>query len=82
MSPPEREPEVPGSPVATLVCADYIAATLACSPRHVRRLSDSGRMPAPLKVGALVRWRREDIDQWIADDCPRCGRGDQQRRQQ
>lgn len=48
-----------------------VAAMLGCSVRHVRRLADSGRMPAPVRLGALIRWRRADVEQWIAGGCPR-----------
>lgn len=47
-----------------------MATQLNCSPRSVYRLSDAGRMPRPIKLGALVRWNRQAIDQWIADGCP------------
>ncbi len=40
-----------------------------CSTRHVRRLYDSGMMPAPIKLGALIRFRRADIEAWIAGGC-------------
>ena len=40
-----------------------------CSIRHVRRLYDSGKMPAPIKLGALIRFRRAEIDAWIAGGC-------------
>ena len=53
-----------------LLSVDNVAAELACSTRHVRRLADSGRMPRPIKLGSLVRWQRDVIDQWIADGCP------------
>src|SRR5262249_46327756 len=46
-----------------------VAALLGCSPRHVYRLADAGRMPAPVRLGALVRWRRQDLDAWLADGC-------------
>ena len=47
-----------------------VAELLSCSPRHVYRLSDAGRMPPKLKLGALVRWNRELLDEWIASGCP------------
>lgn len=47
-----------------------VASFLNCSTRTVYRLADAGRMPRPLKLGALVRWRRISIDQWIDDGCP------------
>lgn len=46
-----------------------VAALLNCSVRHVYRLADGGRMPAPLKLGALVRWNKAALEEWIADGC-------------
>ncbi|MBK9120703.1 MAG: helix-turn-helix domain-containing protein [Phycisphaerales bacterium] len=48
-----------------------VAGLLGCSANHVRRLSDAGRMPKPLRVGGLVKWRRSDVLDWIANGCPR-----------
>jgi excisionase family DNA binding protein len=47
-----------------------VAALLGCSSRHVYRLADAGKMPPPVRIGALVRWSRIVIDKWIAADCP------------
>lgn len=55
---------------AALMDVGAVASLLACSPRHVYRLSDAGRMPRPLKLGALVRWRRAAVLDWINADCP------------
>lgn len=55
-----------------------VAQLLDCSPRHVYRLADVGAMPPPVRLGALVRWRRTDIDAWLASGCRPCrtaGRG-------
>ena len=46
-----------------------VAAKLDCSPRHVRRLADAGRLPQPRKLGALVRWDLDELDAWIAGGC-------------
>jgi excisionase family DNA binding protein len=59
----------PAQPAA-LLDVRTVAAMLGCSPRHVYRLADAGRMPAPVRVGALVRWRRSDLDSWLAAGCP------------
>lgn len=59
-------------PTSDLVTIRTVAAMLGeCSVRHVRRLADSGRMPAPVRLGALIRFRRADIEQWIVAGCPR-----------
>ena len=47
-----------------------VAAMLACSQRHVYRLCDAGKMPAPIKLGALVRWSAAGIHEWIGRGCP------------
>ena len=57
---------------AALLDVQAVAALLRCSPRTVYRLADSGKLPRPLKLGALVRWRRDEVLQWIADGCPTC----------
>ena len=54
---------------AQLVDVHGVAAILDCSWRHVYRMADGGRMPAPVKLGALVRWRREEIERWIEGGC-------------
>jgi excisionase family DNA binding protein len=59
-------------PSAHLLDVRAVAAMLDCSVRHVYRLSDAGRMPPPLRLGALVRWRRQDIEDWIAAGCKSC----------
>ena len=55
---------------ASLLDVKTVAALLSCSARHVYRLADAGRMPPPVKLGALVRWPRRAVEQWLADGCP------------
>jgi predicted DNA-binding transcriptional regulator AlpA len=43
------------APPAALLDVRAVATLLDCSPRHVYRLADAGRMPAPVRIGALVR---------------------------
>ncbi len=47
-----------------------VAALIRCSRRHIYRLSDAGRMPAPVRLGALVRWRRRELIEWLDAGCP------------
>lgn len=73
-------PTLPDSTTATvpgrrLADVNVVRGKLACSARHVYRLSDAGRMPAPLRLGALVRWDLDEIDRWIAAGCPSCRKG-------
>lgn len=58
----------PGSSI--LLDVQAVAELLGCSPRTVYRFSDAGRMPEKLKVGALARWSKPAIAEWIAAGCP------------
>jgi excisionase family DNA binding protein len=61
------QPSVSDLPV--LLDVRGVAALLGCSERHVYRLTDAGKMPSPVRLGSLVRWRRQDIEEWIASGC-------------
>ncbi|MEK7866357.1 MAG: helix-turn-helix domain-containing protein [Planctomycetota bacterium] len=56
--------------VPLLVDAEGVAGMIGCSKSHIWRLRDSGKLPLPVKVGSLVRWRVEDIAAWLRDRCP------------
>lgn len=60
---PDRAP-------AELLTVRDTAALLGCSPRHVHRQVEAGRMPQPVRLGALVRWRRSELHAWIDRGCP------------
>jgi excisionase family DNA binding protein len=52
-----------------------VARMLDCSWRHIYRMADAGRLPRPIRFGSLVRWRRSDVDQWLAEGCPSVRKG-------
>ena len=54
-----------------LLDVSEVSRLLGCSVRHCYRMADAGRMPAPVKLGALVRWNRASIESWIGQGCPR-----------
>jgi len=60
----------PADASAKLLDVAAVAGLLGCSARHVYRLSDAGRMPAPVKLGALVRWNSALVAEWIDAGCP------------
>lgn len=53
-----------------LLTVQQVAQLLNCSTRHVYRLADRSAMPQPVRLGMLVRWRRDEIEQWITAGCP------------
>jgi excisionase family DNA binding protein len=59
-----------GMETSAMLAVHGVARLLGCSTRTVYRLVDSGRMPRPVKLGALVRWPREVVESWIASGCP------------
>jgi excisionase family DNA binding protein len=60
----------PADASAKLLDVQAVAEMLNCSARHVYRLSDAGKMPAPVKLGSLVRWSAASIRGWIDQGCP------------
>ena len=48
-----------------------VAKMLGVGERSVWRWSRSGAMPAPVRIGNAVRFRRREIEEWIANGCPR-----------
>lgn len=48
----------------------YVATWLHCSQKTIRRLSDEGKIPGRVRLGRLVRFDLNVVDQWIAQGCP------------
>jgi len=67
MVPLLRPPVAPPLPMLTIA---GLAETLGICQRHVRRLVDGGRCPAPLRLGRCLRWNRQAVESWIAAGCP------------
>jgi predicted DNA-binding transcriptional regulator AlpA len=54
-----------------LLNADQAAALCGVSSATWYRMSSAGRCPAPLRLSAgCVRWRVEELRDWIAVGCP------------
>jgi len=77
MPPPQSQvaSSVSGEEPPAMLTVKDVAALLACSPRHVCRLVEAGRLPRPVKLGALVRWPRAAMESWVAAGCPLCSDG-------
>jgi excisionase family DNA binding protein len=52
-----------------LLDVNGVAELLQCTPRNVYRLADSGKMPAPLKIGGLNRWPVSTLESWLESGC-------------
>ena len=53
-----------------LLSSDDLAHLLRISKRTVWRRRSDGSLPAAVPFGRFVRWRRDEIERWIAADCP------------
>lgn len=56
-----------------LLSARSLANRLGISVRTLWRLRTAGKLPLPLKIGGSVRWRADEIDDWIRTGCPAIG---------
>lgn len=66
------------SEAAELLSVKQVATLLGCIARDVTRMADRGAMPRPLKLGyVLIRWKRVDVEKWLANGCPRIVKGGQ-----
>jgi len=52
-----------------LLDAGEVARMLNVGVRSIWRWSDARRMPAPVRLGRLRRWRLLDIVKWIENGC-------------
>ena len=55
---------------AQLIDVSELAKRLSVSKRTIWRLDARGAIPSPLRLGKTVRWRDQDIEDWIAAGCP------------
>ena len=53
-----------------LLTAGGLARRLKVSLRQVYRLDKSGSVPAPLRIGGCVRWREDEISEWLKCGAP------------
>ena len=64
------ETAAPPDGEAMLLTNVQLARMLQISVRSLYRLRSEKRLPPPLRVGGFTRWRRTDIETWVADGCP------------
>jgi excisionase family DNA binding protein len=52
-----------------LITAAEFASLLHVSTRTLWRLRSAGRLPDAVRLGGAVRWRLDDVKNWIAGGC-------------
>ena len=53
-----------------LVPAVELARIMQISTRTLWRMRSAGQLPDPVRLGGTVRWRVDEIKNWIAEGCP------------
>jgi len=53
-----------------LINASQFAGLLQVSSRTLWRMLSAGRLPKPIRVGGIVRWRVCEVKGWVAEGCP------------
>jgi prophage regulatory protein len=63
-------PDTTTSAEPLLIPVEHVGAILNVSTRTVWRLLSTKRLPEPIRIGGSVRWRLDQVRQWIAAGCP------------
>lgn len=66
---PEIKPALSLS-LPPLLTSREVIAVQSISKRTLWRWVNTGRMPPPVRIGRVVRWRRDEIEAWIKAGCP------------
>jgi excisionase family DNA binding protein len=71
---PVATEEVPVSVAApveqALLTSEQAAAFCGMSRSVWYKYLSAGKIPRPVKIGSLARWRKEELAAWIAAGCP------------
>ena len=62
--------ETTARPQPLLLDIHTLAVLLNRSVASLERDQAAGRLPAPVRIGGSRKWRRADIETWVADGCP------------
>ncbi len=70
------KPECGGDPPedeSPLLDAREAARLCRISLPMLYKLNAEGKMPPPIRIGKLMRWRRKEVVVWIEQGCPEDG---------
>jgi predicted DNA-binding transcriptional regulator AlpA len=69
-TPNRRPPDSREEPTRLLLTAQRSADQCGTSVRTWRTWCASGRVPAPIRIGRSLFWRRKELEAWVAAGCP------------
>lgn len=70
MAKPARSAEYEEPEEPWLLTAEQLSERLQVSTRTLWRMRSAGTLPAPVRLGSAVRWRSEEIENWVRSGCP------------
>lgn len=53
-----------------LLTVQELSRELRISVRQLWTMTSRGTLPPPVRIGRVVRWKVQDIENWVASDCP------------
>ena len=65
-----QEMPTPALALPLLISADELARLLDCSATHIWRMHSGGKLPKPVKIGRLTRWREAEVSAWVETGAP------------
>ena len=75
----ENKPPDDGLEDVKLLNAKALAGCLSVSVRQLHRMNKAGLIPAPLRIGGVVRWREREISEWMKCGAPERSEWEKQR---
>jgi len=66
----ENESNKKRSDERLLLNASEVAQLLNVSRSTIYALHSAGRIPLPVRLGRAVRWRTDELREWVAAGCP------------
>ena len=64
------EPQNDDSKGLRLLNVSALAGCLSISVRQAYRWNKAGLVPAPLRIGGVVRWRADEVSRWLESGAP------------
>jgi predicted DNA-binding transcriptional regulator AlpA len=64
------EPTAPAEPLPELLTAEQAWNLCALSKSAWYKARSSGKIPAPVRIGGALRWRRDEMRDWLREGCP------------
>lgn len=66
----ERTSTRPADTSEQMLTKKEVADLIKATTRHVEKMVAAGKMPRPMYIGKSVRWKKDTVQNWLAQGCP------------